>query len=242
MLIVRSQLTLLAAVAFILMACGTDPAEPTPAPSPTPLPPDPKDILERSGRAMGSLNTFNFRLYHDVGSLEILQGLLIDRVSGKVVNPDRLSMEFVGSFGGGYSIKSEIITVGDRTYMTNPLTGNWEASDASISPVGFFSPTRGIGEMLSLTQDASFIDADSEDGTYRIRGALPTTALSPLVGTTLTDRTVDIELKIDSGTDYLLEVRFKGAVTPSDVEDAERVIILSFFNEDVVIEPPDESS
>ena len=181
---------------------------------------------------MGSLNTFNFRLYHDVGSLEILQGLLIDRVSGKVVNPDRLSMEFVGSFGGGYSIKSEVITVGDQTYMTNPLTGNWEASDASISPVGFFSPT----------QDASFIDAGSEEGTYRIRGALPTTALSPLVGTTLTDRTVDIELKIDSMTDHLLEVRFKGAVTPSDVEDAERVIILSFFNEDVVIEPPEESS
>ena len=240
--IVRSQLTLLAVVAFILVACGTSPADPTPEPTSTPIPPDPKEVLERSGRAMGSLNTFNFRLYHDVGSLEILQGLLIDRVSGKVVNPDRLSMEFVGSFGGGYSIKSEIITVGDQTYMTNPLTGNWEASDASISPVGFFSPTRGIGEMLSLTQDATFIDDDSEEGTYRIRGALPTTALSPLVGTTLTDRTVDIELEIDSGTDYLLEVRFKGAVTPSDVEDAERVIILSFFNEDVVIEPPEDSS
>lgn len=242
MSIAQSQLTLLIAFALVFMACGTSPADPTPEPTSTPLPPDPKEVLERAGRAMGSLNTFNFRLYHDVGSLEILQGLLIDRVSGKVVNPDRLSMEFVGSFGGGYSIKSEVITVGDQTYMTNPLTGNWEASDASISPVGFFSPTQGIGEMLSLTQDASFIDAGSEEGTYRIRGALPTTALSPLVGTTLTDRTVDIELKIDSGTDHLLEVRFKGAVTPSDVEDAERVIILSFFNENVVIEPPEESS
>ena len=242
MFIVQYQLTLLIAFAFFFVACGTGPAEPTPVPMPTSLPPDPREVLERTGRTMGALNTFNFRLYHDVGSLEILDGLLIDRVSGKVVNPDRLSMEFVGSFGGGYSIKSEVITVGDQTYMTNPLTGNWEASDASISPVGFFSPTQGIGEMLTLTRDASFIDADSEEGTYRIRGDLPTTALSPLVGTTLTDRTVDIELEIDSETDYLLEVRFRGAVTPSDVEDAERVIILSFFNEDVVIEPPEESS
>ena len=242
MSIERLQLALLIAVVVIAVACGRAQAEPTPTPTPTPLPPNPKEILERSGQVMGSLKTFNFRMYHDVGSLEILEGLLIDKVSGKVVNPDKLSMEFSGSFGGGFAIKSEVITVGDQTYMTNPLTGNWEASDASISPVGFFSPTRGIAEMMGQTQNATLLDDGASDGTYRISGALPTTALASLVGPTLTDRTVDLELKIDSATDYLLEVRFTGAVTPSDVEDAERVIVLSFFNEDVVIEPPEDSS
>ena len=242
MSIYRPHHGLLIAVAVVLVACGGSQAEPTPIPTATPLPPDPKEILERSGRAMASLNTFNFRMYHDVGSLQILEGLLIDRVSGKIVNPDKLSMEFAGSFGGGFAIKSEVITVGDQTYMTNPLTGNWEASNASISPVGFFSPTRGIAEMMAQTQDATLLDDGASDGAYRLSGALPTTALASLVGPTLTDRTVDLELKIDSTNDYLLEVRFIGAVTPSDVEDAERVIVLSFFNEDVVIEPPEDSS
>ncbi len=191
---------------------------------------------------MASLNTFNFRMYHNNGSLELLEGLLIDRVSGKVANPDKLSMEFVGAFGGGFSIKSGVITVGDQTYMTNPLTGRWEASDASISPVGFFSPTRGIAEMMAMTRDAVLLDDGESDGAYRLSGALPTTALSSLLGTTLTDRTVDLELKIDTATDYLLEVRFTGAVTPSDIEDAERVIALSFFNEEVVIEPPEDTT
>lgn len=242
MSISRSHLALLIAAALLAVACGRSQAEPTPDPTATPTPPDPKEILERSGRAMESLNTFNFRMYHDVGSLEILDGLLIERVNGKVVNPDKLSMEFAGSFGGGFAIKSEVITVGDLTYMTNPLTGNWEASDASISPVGFFSPTRGITEMMDQTQDAALLDDGAADGAYRLSGAMPTTALASLVGPTLTDRTVDLELKIDSTTDYLLEVRFTGAVTPSDVEDAERVIVLSFFNEKVVIEPPEDSS
>ena len=233
---------LLIAVAFLAVACGGSQAEPTPVPTATPLPPNPKEILERSGQVMASLNTFNFRMYHDVGSLEILEGLLIERVNGKVVNPDKLSMEFAGSFGGGFAIKSEVITIGEQTYMTNPLTGNWEASDASISPVGFFSPTRGIAEMMAQTQDVTLLDDGASDGAYRVSGALPTTALASLVGPTLTDRSVDLEFKIDSTTDYLLEVRFIGAVTPSDVEDAERVIILSFFNEDVVIEPPEDSS
>ena len=238
----RFHCVLLIAVAVIVAACGQSSAEPTPSPTATPLPPDPKEILERSGRVMASLDTFNFRMYHDVGSLEILEGLLIEKVSGKIVNPDRLSMEFSGSFGGGFAIKSEVITVGDQTYMTNPLTGNWEASDASISPVGFFSPTRGIAEMMGQTQNATLLDDGASDGAYRISGALPTTALASLVGPTLTDRTVDLELRIDTTTDYLLEVRFTGAVTPSDVEDAERVIVLSFFNEEVVIEPPEDSS
>ncbi len=238
----RFHFGLLTAVAVMMVACGQSSAEPTPIPTATPTPPDPKEILERSGRVMASLDTFNFRMYHDVGSLEILDGLLIEKVSGKVVNPDKLSMEFSGSFGGGFAIKSEVITIGAQTYMTNPLTGNWEASDASISPVGFFSPTRGIAEMMGQTQDATLLDDATSDGTYRISGALPTTALASLVGPTLTDRTVDLDLKIDSTTDYLLEVRFIGAVTPSDVEDAERVIVLSFFNEEVVIEPPEDSS
>ena len=238
----RFHFALLTAAAAIIIACGGSEAEPTPSPTATPLPPDPKEILERSGRVMASLNTFNFRMYHDVGSLEILEGLLIEKVSGKIVNPDRLSMEFSGSFGGGFAIKSEVITVGDQTYMTNPLTGNWEASDASISPVGFFSPTRGIAEIMGQTQNASLLDDGPTDGAFRLSGSLPTTALSSLVGPTLTDRSVDLEFKIDSATDYLLEVRFIGAVTPSDVENAERVIILSFFNEEVVIEPPEDSS
>ena len=238
----RFHFGLLTAVAVMTVACGQSSAEPTPIPTATPTPPDPKEILERSGRVMASLNTFNFRMYHDVGSLEILDGLLIEKVSGKVVNPDKLSMEFSGSFGGGFAIKSEVITIGGQTYMTNPLTGNWEASDASISPVGFFSPTRGIAEMMGQTQDATLLDDGTSDGAYRISGALPTTALASLVGPTLTDRTVDLDLKIDSTTDYLLEVRFVGAVTPSDVEDAERVIVLSFFDEEVVIEPPEDST
>lgn len=239
MLIDRLHLGMVAAAAVIAAACTSGQVEPTPTAPPSP---DPKEILERSGRAMESLSTFNFRMYHDVGSLELLAGLLIDRVSGKVVNPDKLSMEFVGSFGGGFAVKSEVITVGDQTYMTNPLTGKWETSAAIVSPVGFFSPTRGISEIMAQTEDAAMLDADSPEGTHRLRGALPTIALASLVGPTLTDRTVDVELTIDSVTDYLLDVRFIGAVTPSDVEDTERVIVLSFFNEDIVIEAPEDSS
>lgn len=190
---------------------------------------------------MQALKTFNFRLYHDVGSLELIPGLFVNKASGKVVNPDRLSVEFSGSFGEGFAIKSKVITVGSLTYMTNPLTGNWEASDASVSPLGFFSPTRGISGMMAQIQDVSLVD-NSSDETHRMKGNLPTTALAPLLGPTLTDRIVEVELTIEIASNQLLEARFTGAVTPTDVEGAERVIVLSFFDEDITIEAPKNSS
>ena len=191
---------------------------------------------------MQALNTFNFRLYHDVGSLELLPGLFVKKASGKVVTPDRISLEFSGSFGEGFAIKSEVITVGNLTYMTNPLTGNWEASDASVSPLGFFSPTRGISGMMAQIQDVSLVNTKSSEEMYRMKGNLPTTALALLLGPTLMDRTVEVELTIEAGSDQLLEARFIGAVTPTDVEGAERVIVLSVFYEDITIEAPENSS
>ena len=248
MISIRSYLAPVFALALIAAACGTSEFEsattpvPSPTPTPTPVPLDPLEILERSGQAMQTLRTFNFRLYHDHGSLELIPGLHVNKASGKVVNPDKLSVEFSGSFGEGFAIRSQVITVGSQTYMTNPLTGTWEASDASVSLLGFFSPTRGISEMMAQIEDASLVDTERSDKEYRLSGSLPTTALAPLVGSTLTNKTVRVELTIEAGSDQLLEARFKGTVTPTDVEDAERVIVLSFFNEDISIEAPSNSS
>lgn len=248
----RLRLGLTIAVALIAAGCsGTQPSAPDPptatpiptaTPTPTPAPPTPEEILERSGRAMQSLRTFNFRLYHDVGSLDIAPGLSVSKANGKVVNPDKLSVEFSVSLGDGLAIKSEVITIGDQTYMTNPFSGRWEASDSNVSPVGFFSPTRGISEMMSQVQEASLDYPNTSDAVYAMKGKLPSESLASLLGQTLTGATVDIDLKVDKASDYLLEARFVGAVTPSDVENAERVIVLSFFNEDIVIEAPDDSS
>lgn len=190
---------------------------------------------------MQSLRTFNFRLYHDVGILDISPGLSVSRANGKVVNPDKLSVEFSVRLGG-LAIESEVITIGSQTYMTNPFSGEWEASDSNVSPVGFFSPTRGISEMMSQIQEVSLDDPSLPDAVYALKGKIPSEALASLLGRTLTGAVVDVEMKIDVLSGHLLEARFIGAVTPSDVENADRVIVLSFFNEDIAIEAPDDSS
>lgn len=213
-------------------------AIPTPRPTPTPVPIDPAELLREAGEAVSGLSSFHFRLEHDKGSTEITTGLFVEDAEGDVVNPDRISVEFSGTFGTGFAIRARLITVTDTSYMTNPLSGKWEAVPVGVSPLGFFSPSRGIAAMTAQVNEPRLLDEAAAKGAYRIAGLLPTSALSSLLGKTLPDASVAVELSIDAETLFLTKARIVGKVTSSDEDDLVRIITLSAFNEPVLIEAP----
>ena len=251
-------MTLLAATVLLGAACRrSDPPQPTatpppltsatgaapvsPAtltPAPTPVPIDPAELLREAGEAVSGLSSFHFRLEHDKGSTEITTGLFVEDAEGDVVNPDRISVEFSGTFGTGFAIRARLITVMDTSYMTNPLSGKWEAVPVEVSPLGFFSPTRGIAAMTAQVNDPRLLDEAAAKGAYRIAGLLPTSALSSLLGKTLPGASVAVELSIDAETLFLTKARIVGNVTSSDEDNLVRIITLSAFNEPVLIEAP----
>jgi hypothetical protein len=187
---------------------------------------------------MEDLRTFHFRLYHERGSLELTPGLVIDEAEGDAARPDILSVSFKGS-AGGIAIRVRLITIGDAGYMTNPLTGVWEAGPAGVSSLGFFDPSSGIASMMQGLGEARLLDlADLARPAYVIAGIMPAEALGPLVGATVEHAAVRVRLTIDAERLYLLEARFEGRVTPTDADDAVRMITLSRFDEPVAIEPP----
>ncbi len=194
-------------------------------------------VLERSGKIMQALQSFQFELSHDEGGTEFMPGLIVEEATGDVVNPDRLALSFSGTFGGGYAIKSRMVTIGENTYMTNPLTGAWQEMSSSVSPLGFFNPSVGIAAMMLRLEQARRIEVDRED-VFRLTGALPADALAPLLGQTLQDALVDVDLTIDADDLYLLEARVSGRVAEPDTDDIVRTIEIRRFDEPFVIEPP----
>ena len=124
--------------------------------------------------------------------------------------------------------------------MTNPLTGNWEEIDPTVSPIGFFNPREGISSMMGDITEARFTDSEADRGsdTYEIAGRLPASSLEPLMGNTVDEGLVDVELSIDARNLRLKTVRFIGQVLPSDRPDTVRVIALSRFNEPIDIVAP----
>ena len=212
---------------------------PFPTPTPTPTPLDAEATLGQSGRVMRGLRSFSFSLEHEGGGTEFLPGMVVEVANGRVINPDKIAVSFSGTFGKGYAFRASLVTLGDASYMTNPLTGAWQALETGVSPLGFFNPTRGISAMMLQLEGVHELDDGAKRGQYRLGGDLPAQALAPLLGKTLEDVTVRVELTIDSKEFHLLRARVSGRVTDKDPEDIVRVIIVSAFDQSVTIEAPE---
>jgi len=184
---------------------------------------------------MADMDTFHFLMTHESGGTPLMPGLLVEEVEGDVVKPDGLALQFSGVLVG-FAVKASVVTLGDDSFMTNPLTGAWERLSSEVSPLGFFNPREGIASMMTRVRQVSLLDSD--ESVYRLQGVLPVEALAPLVGKTVEGTLVDVEFTIESSSLHLLQVRFSGRVTPTEPDGTVRRIRLSRFGEPVTIEPP----
>ena len=229
---------LLTAVALVGLALFAACSRPEPQVTPTSI--DLKAVLRQSGQVMQSLESFHLSLRHENGSTQFLPGLNIEMAEGDVVTPDMISVSFTGTYRTAFAIKASIVTLGNTSYMTNPLTGEWQTGPTGVSPLGFFSPSEGIASMMSRVREVGLVrDDEGHPGVYRLRGILDAEALSPLLGGAIMEgAVVSLDLTIDVDRLLLVEATFTGRVISSDAEDALRVIEISAFDDAISIEPP----
>ena len=206
-----------------------------PVPSPTATPVNPRAILERSGEIMGALESFHFRLTHESGGTPLGQGLVLREVQGDVVRPDRISLEFSG-FVGNFAMRASLIAIGEDSFISNPITGEWEPVPTEVSPLGFFEPTEGVSGIMKQVESPRLIS--TEDGKYRITGRIASEGLASLFGAVDVGNSIDIDLVIDATSLFLLEARLEGRITTLEEDGVIRIITLSRFNEPVEIESP----
>jgi hypothetical protein len=199
------------------------------------VPPDPAELLRISGSSTSALSSFHFRLDHRGGGTPIAPNLTITEADGDVVSPDKIAIDFAGTLGA-FAVRSSLVTIGDDSYMTNPLTFKWEAVPRSVSPLGFFDPRVGIGSMLTQVQAPVLLSTGRDE--HRVSGLLPVEALRPLLGPQTKGTTVKVELTIDAVTNYLTRAVLDGRATASEPDGVVRIITLSRFNEPLIIEPP----
>ena len=227
---------LLFVAVLTFLSCGrssTPEAMAIPVPTPTPVNVD--ELLRLAGAATAGLDTFHFLLEHNKGGTPIAPNLTVTKASGDVVNPDGISTEFAGTLGA-FAVKSRLITLGDESYMTNPLNGAWESVPKEVSPLGFFDPQSGIGAMMTQVQNPTLVS--TKNGKIQIGGKLPVDALEPILGSATDGTTVDAVLTIDASTFFLIKAVLSGRVTAAEPDGVVRTIILSEFNQPLRIVAP----
>ena len=111
---------------------------------------------------------------------------------------------------------------------------------AEINPIAFFSPERGIINIVGSISKPMLIDSD-ESG-WRIAGLLPPQALESIFGDTISSDDesdwVSVELTLDAESYLMRSVKMEGRVTEREPPGTVREITLSGFNEPPEIEPP----
>ena len=205
------------------------------SPEPTPTPVSPDVLLAESGAAMSALRSFRFSLAHNKDGTPLADNLTVREAEGAVVSPDRISVEFSGTFGS-FAIRSGIVSIGADSYMTNPLTGDWESVASGVSPLAFFDPQSGIGAMMRSVENPTL--ADASDGSVTVEGDLAVSALAPILGGAATDGEVRAALTIAADTLFLEKAVIEGRVTADETDGLTRTIELWDFDAPISIEPP----
>jgi hypothetical protein len=197
------------------------------------------DILGKSYDAMQAAKSFHFLLAHEGGGTPIGSGIEMTDVDGDIVRPDKLSAEITGTFMGS-TVNASLVTVGDVTMMTNPMSGKWEVLPASFKVLAVFDPGTGIGAIVNGLTGAALL-AEEKIGDvlcYHIKGDIATPALAPLTGTTAKDGTVAAEVWVTKDSFTVQQIKLTGKITDTEKDGIVRTLTISAYDKDVTIALP----
>lgn len=214
---------------------------PTPAPTPTPA-----ALLEMASTRLAEIPTVHFALdvqgetFIDTGRSIRLLG-----AEGDLQRPDRVQTTFQAEILGR-AITLQLITIGDQSWTTNVLTGEWGNAPLEFAyrPDVLFSTQDGIGPVMGRVQNVARLEDEEIAGraAYHLRSTVDQEVVGPLTYYTITGSPVTVDLWIDRETHDLLRARLSEPPGPERPNPAVWTLDLSHHGEDLTIEPPDEAS
>ena len=231
---------LVALVLSIAAGCG-----PSPTPIPTPTlepPPDPKATLAFAVANLLSLNSAAFTLEHQIGSTELLPGLVMKKATGVVDIPDRLRLMVEAEVTAPRTfVEINVIIIGHQAYMTDLFTGQWRMVPPESLPVNFLNFGQTLASIVKAVTDPALSGVEELEGrqNQRITGLVRSEALASLVPGAAEGLEVKLELFVDREDGLLRRVLITGPVVNGDVSETVRLLSIDDVNVTVDIAPPE---
>jgi predicted small lipoprotein YifL len=217
---------LLAAVALGLAGCGGAKGPP------------PAQIVAAATKATSAEKSFHF-VYDEQHGPVSKKGLHLIYADGDVVLPGDVKADVTGTLLG-LPLRSTLIVVKGRYYIRNPFTQQWQKVSVATNPVAFFNPAKGVLAVIAGATQVKSAGSEKVGGqdAYHVKGKVPVSAISPILGNPPSPRLVDVDLWIDKESSRLLRVRISGPVESGDPSNAVRTVELSDYGKAVVITAP----
>lgn len=210
----------------------------TPVPTATPTLPSPQALL-KSALADTDAKSHHFEMDMQMKMTE--EGVTIEipmTFVGDYLPPDRMhgmvSMSVVG-----VTIESEMVTIGETTYVKNPATGQWETSTEPASP---YSPGDFTGLEPADIEGLVIVGQKTLDGTpvYHLQGTLSAGDMGEAFAGTEGEMQVEYWIGVKDGLlrRAFVRVELSSTDTRAVAIGMETTVTYSDYGKTLAIEPP----
>lgn len=234
----------LLALAFgvLAAACGSGETADT-------LAPEPDEVLTAAADAMGSIDFVRFRIERGGAPVYIdpLETLGFSTAEGQFAGPSSanavvtLGIVLDKETGSGVNAQIGAVAIDGTTWLTNPITGDWEDAPEgyAFDPAILFDPERGWRPLLATgLSDVKWIGETERNGEprYHIRAAADENRVAVILAGLIAKQPVDLDMWIDPATGYVREAELS---TVYEGQTSDWFIEFTEFGEPVDISPPD---
>jgi lipoprotein LprG len=230
-------LALLILAALAVVGCAKSTPSQTLPPSPTTL--TAAEILTKSSDNLQAAKSFHFALDQIGGGTPITLGIEMTKMSGDIVKPDKMKATITGTFMNS-ALEVQIISAGGKTYMTNPLSGQWEVPPAQFQILSVFNPDSGIAAIMKGMSSPTMLPDETVAGVacYHLKGSILSETLSPITGSSAPGTTISTEVWIGKEDFLVRTIKLEGKITDTENDGIVRKLTLSNYNQPVDIQPP----
>ena len=219
-------LACLLAIVLALAACGASNV------------PTAQQLIKNAQAAIQKVKSYHFNLVVDNPGQEGI--LTIKTADGDVLVPDKLQAK-ANALIFGNIVNVRIIAIGDKQYVTDPITGNWTAATGLLDPHTLSDSKTGVGAILGHIQNPSPPTDANVDGTpcWNINGTLNAKYLVGITGASApAGSTVAVTTCIGKADNLPYLFRLSGIAAQGDTAKTVRTFKLSKFGEALSITAP----
>ena len=217
---------LLLAVALLAASCGK-----TPAPEAA----DPSELITGAIAAMQAVQSARFEMTR-AGAIVTVEGLSFDAAVGRYGAP-AAAEAVLRVHAGDVAVQLGTISFGDRTWLTDPLTGRWHElrPGSGFNPAALFDPVDGWTALLTDLQEVALVSAGGDS--HHLRGVVPEARLEALTAGLAPGQSVPLDLWLGVPDLRITRLEFS---TVGDQGRSDWVIVMWDFDLPVQIDPPAE--
>jgi hypothetical protein len=217
----------------LLMIAGCSSA----SPAPTAMSAD--SILSRSYDAMQSAVSFHFIMDHNSGGTTISTGTVMTRIEGDIAKPDKMQATISGT-AMGLSVEIQLVTVGGKMMMTNPLNGNWETPSSVFDVLNVFDPGKGVAAIIKGMANPSILEDENVESVpcYHLKGAVPSEEMKPITGTAVAGVNADVDVWIAKDSFQIQQIKVAGKIAAGDADGIVRTLTFNGYGKVIDIQLP----